>query len=104
MSSLSSDLIEISSNNVINSIGNRLYQLGYNTNKLEGGYMTYYGLNGRPKDYTGTKYGIMSATMEGTGCIYGEQGYSINTQKINCEALENFILNVMCCLGIVMYP
>ena len=37
--------------------------------------------------------------MEGTGCIYSDTGYSVNTQKINCEALENFVLNVIDSLG-----
>lgn len=95
MSSLSSEMIEISADYLNLKIGMRLKELGYNTNNSTGGYMTYYGLNGRPKDYTGTKYGILSATMEGTGKIYGESGYSVNTQKINTEALENFLLTVL---------
>jgi hypothetical protein len=95
MQSLSSELIELCADTITKQIGRRLYKLGYATNKSVGGYITYYTLNGRPKDYTGTKYGILSATMEGTGCIYGETGYSVNTQKINCEALENFVLRVM---------
>lgn len=95
MQSLSSELIELCADTITKQIGRRLYKLGYATNKSVGGYITYFSLNGRPKDYTGTKYGILSATMEGTGCIYGETGYSVNTQKINCEALENFVLRVM---------
>jgi hypothetical protein len=95
MQSMNSELIELCSDTITKQIGRRLYKLGYATNKSVGGYITYYTINGRPKDYTGTKYGILSATMEGTGCIYGEQGYSINTQKVNCEALENFVLRVM---------
>lgn len=95
MQSLGSELIELCADTITKQIGRRLYKLGYATDKSAGGYITYYGLNGRPKDYTGTKYGILSATMEGTGCIYGETGYSVNTQKINCEALENFVLRVM---------
>lgn len=99
MQTLHSELIELNANKLNNQIGKRLYKLGYSTNKSTGGYITYYGLNGRPKDYTGTKYGILSGTMEGTGCIYSDTGYSVNTQKINCEALENFVLNVIDSLG-----
>lgn len=99
MKTLASELIELDANKLNSQIGKRLYNLGYSTNKSTGGYITYFGLNGRPKDYTGTKYGILSATMEDTGCIYGETGYSVNTQKINCEALENFVLNVIDSLG-----
>ena len=99
MKTLASELIELNANKLNSQIGKRLYNLGYPTNKSTGGYITYFGLNGRPKDYTGTKYGILSATMEDTGCIYGETGYSVNTQKINCEALENFVLNVIDSLG-----
>ena len=99
MQTLHSELIELNANKLNNQIGRRLYKLGYETNHSTGGYITYYGLNGRPKDYTGTKYGILSGTMEGTLCIYGESGYSVNTQKINCEALENFVLNVIDSLG-----
>ena len=95
MQTLKSELIELNANKLNSQIGRRLYELGYSTNNSTGGYITYFGLNGRPKDYTGTKYGILSGTMEGTGCIYGESGYSVNTQKINCEALENFILDIM---------
>lgn len=95
MQTLKSELIELNANKLNSQIGRRLYELGYSTNNSTGGYITYFGLNGRPKDYTGTKYGILSGTMEGTGCIYGESGYSVNTQKINCEALENFVLNIM---------
>ena len=73
--------------------------MGDDTNKSTGGYITYYGLNGRPKDYTGTKYGMLSCTFEGTGCIYGETGYSVNTQKINTEALENIVLTMMMSLS-----
>ena len=99
MQTLQSELIELNANKLNNQIGKRLYKLGYSTNKSTGGYITYFGLNGRPKDYTGTKYGILSGTMEGTGCIYSDTGYSVNTQKINCEALENFVLNVIDSLG-----
>lgn len=99
MKTLASELIELNANKLNSQIGKRLYKLGYSTNKSTGGYITYYALNGRPKDYTGTKYGILSATMEGTGCIYGETGYSANTQKINCEALENFVLNIIAALN-----
>ena len=99
MQTLHSELIELDANKLNNQIGKRLYKLGYSTNKSTGGYITYFGLNGRPKDYTGTKYGILSGTMEGTGCIYSDSGYSVNTQKINCEALENFVLNVIDSLG-----
>ena len=99
MQTLHSELIELNANKLNSQIGKRLYNLGYSTNKSTGGYITYYGLNGRPKDYTGTKYGILSGTMEGTGCIYTDTGYSVNTQKINCEALENFVLNVIDSLG-----
>jgi hypothetical protein len=95
MQSLSSELIELCADTITKQIGRRLYKMGYDTNKSVGGYITYYGLNGRPKDYTGTKYGILSATIEGCGRLYGETGYSANTQKINCEALENFVLRVM---------
>ena len=95
MQTLKSELIELNANKLNSQIGRRLYELGYSTNNSTGGYITYFGLNGRPKDYTGTKYGILSGTMEGTGCIYGESGYSVNTQKINCEALENFVLDIM---------
>ena len=100
MQSLSSELIELCADTITNQIGRRLYKMGYETNKSVGGYITYYGLNGRPKDYTGTKYGILSATMEGCGRLYGETGYSANTQKINCEALENFVLRVMDALSV----
>lgn len=99
MKTLKSELIELNANKINNLIGKRLYNLGYATNKSTGGYITHYALNGRPKDYTGTQYGMLSATMEGTGCIYGETGYSANTQKINCEALENFVLNVFASLN-----
>lgn len=99
MKTLASELIELNANKLSSQIGKRLYKLGYSTNKSTGGYITYFALNGRPKDYTGTKYGILSATMEGTGCIYGETGYSVNTQKINCEALENFTLNIIAALN-----
>ena len=99
MQTLQSELIELNANKLNNQIGKRLYKLGYSTNKSTGGYITYFGLNGRPKDYTGTKYGILSGTMEGTGCIYSDTGYSVNTQKINCEALENFVLDVIDSLG-----
>jgi hypothetical protein len=95
MQSMSSELIELCADTITKQIGRRLYKMGYATNKSVGGYITYYGLNGRPKDYTGTKYGILSATIEGCGRLYGETGYSANTQKINCEALENFVLRVM---------
>lgn len=94
MRSLNSELIELCADTITKQIGRRLHKLGYNTDKSVGGYITYYGTNGRPKDYTGTEYGMLSATMEGTGKIYGTSGYSIDTQKINCEALENFILQV----------
>lgn len=95
MRSLNSELIEICADTITKQIGRRLYKLGYATNKSVGGYVTYYDTNGRPKDYTGTEYGMLSATMEGTGRIYGEGGYSVNTQKVNTEALENFILRVL---------
>lgn len=95
MKTLGSELIELAANDTAGRIGMRLKGLGYETNDSTGGYITYYGLNGRPKDYTGTKYGMLSLTMEGTGCIYSETGYSVNTQKINCEALENFIRSIL---------
>lgn len=95
MRTLNSDLIELCAEKITSQIGRRLYKMGYETNKSVGGYITYYGTNGRPKDYTGTEYGMLSATMEGTGKIYGTSGYSIDTQKINCEALENFVLRVL---------
>ncbi len=99
MRSLNSPLIELSADTITNQIGRRLANMGYQTNKSKGGYITYYGLNGRPKDYTGSKYGILSLTMEGTGKIYGETTYSVNAQKINCEALENFVLRMLDGLG-----
>lgn len=95
MRSLNSDLIELCAESITKQIGRRLYKLGYATNKSVGGYITYYGMNGRPKDYTGTEYGMLSCTMEGTGKIYGTSGYSVDTQKVNCEAIENFILRVL---------
>jgi hypothetical protein len=97
MQSLSSELIELCANSVIHQIGRRLYKLGYDTNKSEGGYITYYNLNGRPKDYTGTEYGMLSATMEGTGRmgVAGHTTFGADEQRINCEALTNFILRVM---------
>lgn len=95
MRSLNSELIELCSDTITKQIGRRAYKLGHNTNKSVGGYITYYGTNGRPKDYTGTEYGMLSCTMEGTGKLYGTTGYAIDTQKVNTEALENFILRVL---------
>lgn len=94
MRSLNSDLIEICAETITKQIGRRTYKLGHNANKSVGGYITYYGMNGRPKDYTGTEYGMLSCTIEGSGKLYGTTGYSIDTQKVNTEALENFILRV----------
>ena len=101
MASLASDLIELSANNVIHQIGRKLYKMGYNEGKTEGGYITYYDLNGRPKDYTGTEYGMLSCTMEGTGrmSVAGHTTFTKDEQRINCEALENFILNVLALLN-----
>lgn len=95
MRSLNSDLIEICAETITKQIGRRTYKLGHNANKSVGGYITYYGMNGRPKDYTGTEYGMLSCTMEGSGKLYGTTGYAIDTQKVNTEALENFILRVL---------
>lgn len=93
MSTLKSAVIELSAENTCEKAAMRLKALGFNIGTTAG-YITYYGLNGRPKDYTGTKYGMLSATMEGTGKLYGTSGYTADTQKINTETLENFLLEV----------
>lgn len=97
MKSLASELIELCSNTIIHQIGRRLYKLGFDTGKSEGGHITYYTLNGRPKDYTATEYGMLSCTMEGTGRmgVAGHTTYTKHEQRINCEALENFVLRVL---------
>lgn len=54
--------------------------MGRNPDKIAGGYITYFNLGGRPKDYTATKYGVLSATLEGCGRINGDSsGYSVDT-------------------------
>ena len=97
MKSLKSELVEICSNTVINQISRKMYKMGFATNKAECGYITYYTLNGRPKDYTGTEYGMLSCTMEATGLMYvaGNTTYTKYEQQINAEALENFVLRVL---------
>lgn len=97
MESLSSEFIELCANTLVNQIGRRLYKLGYNKEKTEGGYITYYTLGGRPKDYTGTEYGMLSCTMEGTGRmgVAGHTTFGADEQRINCEALTNFVLRVL---------
>lgn len=97
MASLKSELIELCSTRVIHQIGCRLHKLGFNITNSECGWMTYYTLNGRPKDYTGTEYGMLSTTMEGTGRmgVAGHTTYTKYEQQINTEALENFILRVL---------
>ena len=99
MRSINSELIELCANYIIRQTGRKLYKSGHNDNKLPGGYITYYNVDGKPKDYTACKYGIMSATMEMTARIYGTTGYNVETQKLNCEELENFILQVLKCFG-----
>ena len=99
MRSINSELIELCANYIIRQTGRKLYKSGYNADKLPGGYITYYNIDGKPKDYTACKYGIMSATMEMTARIYGTTGYNVETQKLNCEELENFILQVIRCFG-----
>ena len=99
MRSINSELIELCANYIIRQTGRKLYKSGHNADKLPGGYITYYNIDGKPKDYTACKYGIMSATMEMTARIYGTTGYNVETQKLNCEELENFILQVIRCFG-----
>ena len=102
MKSLKSQLIEVVANNIVNTMGNRLLELGYETGGSEGGYISYYGLGGRPKDYTGSKYGMLSFTLEGTSSIpiwtngtkTGWDTYD-KAQKLNCEALANTILELL---------
>lgn len=97
MASLKSELIELCSVRTIHQIGCRLHKLGFNNDTSEVGYITYYNLNGRPKDYTATEYGMLSTTMEGTGRmgVAGHTTYTKHEQRINVEALENFILRVL---------
>ena len=97
MASLKSELIEICSVRTIHQIGCRLHRLGFDIDDSECGWITYYTPNGRPKDYTGTEYGMLSTTMEGTGRmgVAGHTTYTKHEQKINCEALENFVLRVL---------
>ena len=99
MRSINSELIELCANYIIRQTGRKLYKSGYNADKLPGGYITYYNIDGKPKDYTACKYGMLSATMEMTARIYGTTGYNVETQKLNCEELENFILQVIRCFG-----
>ena len=99
MRSINSELIELCANYIIRQTGRKLYKSGYNAEKLPGGYITYYNIDGKPKDYTACKYGMLSATMEMTARIYGTTGYNVETQKLNCEELENFILQVIRCFG-----
>ena len=102
MQTLHSELIELNANKLNNQIGKRLYNLGYSTNKSTSGYITYYGLNGRTKDYTGSKYGMLSFTLDGTssipiwtdGTATGWDSYD-KAQKLNCEALANTILELL---------